>query len=49
VRPPFSPERVCDEFAKVLKGYTVFSVVSDSVRIQLLDEPRSIAGSSSKN
>src|SRR5262249_23039674 len=80
VRPPFSPERVCEEFAKVLKSYTVFSVVGDryagawpieqfsrfgvryeqaakpksdlyvdllplinSARIQLLDEPRSIA------
>src|SRR5262249_40420933 len=29
VRPPFSPERVCEEFAKVLKSYKLFSVVGD--------------------
>jgi hypothetical protein len=29
VRPPFSPERVCEEFATVLKSYKLFSVVGD--------------------
>ena len=28
-RPPFSPEMVCEEFAKVLRSYRVYTVVGD--------------------